>query len=259
MHSNGVLTNRRIAFLGGSTALAVVAPADVSGDDAANALGLSTQPRGLVVLNGTTEAIPRGRAFALRRAAEALAGVVVDERLTVLTGGTDAGIFGLFGRALSDRRTAPCIGVAPLSAVTWPGRNGGETGAADLVPLEPHHSHFLLVEGVEWGMETPALIELSQTLAAGRPSLVVLAGGGEGARREVLEQVRRGRRVLVLAGSGRLADEVVAARDVGIAGDPVVAELATSSSITIVAAAEPAPLAAGVRAALGLAESGSGS
>jgi hypothetical protein len=254
-----VLSSRRIAFLGGSTALAVVAPADVSGDDAADALGISTQPRGLVVLNGTTEAIPRDRALSLRRAAEALAGVVVDERLTVLTGGTDAGIFGLFGRALSDRRTAPCIGVAPLSAVTWPGKDGGETGAADLVPLEPHHSHFLLVEGVEWGTETPALIELSQTLAAERPSVVVLAGGGEGARREVLEQVRRGREVLVLAGSGRFADEVVAARDVGIAGDPVAAELATSTSITVVAATEPAPLAARVRVALGLAEARSGS
>jgi SLOG in TRPM, prokaryote len=254
VHSNGVLTNRRIAFLGGSTALAVVAPADVSGDDAADALGLSTEPRGLVVLNGTTEAIPPGRAVALRRAADALAGVVVDERLTVLTGGTDAGIFGLFGRALSDRRTAPCIGVAPLGAVTWPGRDGVETGAAGLVPLEPHHSHFLLVEGASWGTETRALIELSQTLAAERPSLVVLAGGGEGARREVLAQVRRGRRVLVLAGSGRFADEVVAARHGGIAGDPVTAEVATSTSVTVIAAVEPAHLAARVRAALGLAE-----
>jgi hypothetical protein len=75
----------------------------------------------------------------------------------------------------------------------------------------------------------------------------------------VLEQVRRGRQVLVLAGSGRFADEVVAARDGGIAGDPVAAELATSTSITVVAATEPAPLAARVRVALGLAEARSGS
>jgi hypothetical protein len=259
VHSDEVLSSRRIAFPGGLTALAVVAPANVSGEDAADALGLSAQPRGLVVLNGSTEAIPPSRAVALGRAVDAIARVVVDERLTVVTGGTDAGIFGLFGRALGERRTAPVVGVAPLGAVTWPGRDGAEAGSARLVPLEPHHSHFLLVEGIEWGTETRALVELSQTLAAECPSTVVLAGGGAGARREVLEQIRRGTRVLVLAGSGRFADEIVASRGGGVAGDPVTAELATSTSVSVVAAAEPASVAAGVRAALVSTEAKAGS
>jgi SLOG in TRPM, prokaryote len=253
-----VLTRREIAFPGGRSALAVLAPASVSGEDAAAALGLQT-PRALVVLNGSTDELPPGLTATLRRAlSDGLARVVSDERLTVVTGGTDAGVFAIFGEALADRRTAPCVGVAPANAVSWPGRDDAEAGSApwdDLVPLEPHHSHFLLVEGSEWGAETDALIELSETLAAGRPSIVILAGGGEGAKREVLEQVRRGRQVLALAGTGRFADELVSAERSGEAIDAATAEVAASGSVTVLGAVEPpASLAERVREGLGLAE-----
>jgi hypothetical protein len=252
-----LLTRREIAFPGGRSALAVLAPASVSGKDAAVALGLQS-PRALVVLNGSTDELPPGLTATLRRTlAAGLARVVADERLTVVTGGTDAGVFALFGQGLDDRRTAPCVGVAPADAVTWPGRDDGPAGTAprdNLVPLEPHHSHFLLVEGAEWGAETDALIGLSETLATGRPSIVILAGGGEGAKREVLEQVRRGRQVLALAGTGRFADELAGAARGGKAADAATAEVAASGSLTILAAAaSPASLAERVRAALGLA------
>jgi hypothetical protein len=79
------------------------------------------------------------------------------------------------------------------------------------VPLEPHHSHFLLVEGDEWGIETDAMLALCEALSAGVPSLVVLAGGGAGARREVLAQLHAGREVVVIAGTGRFADTLAGA------------------------------------------------
>ena len=52
-------------------------------------------------------------------------------------------------------RSAPCIGVAVGSLTAWPGNTTGEA------PLEPNHSHFVLVEGEQWGDETETMYELA--------------------------------------------------------------------------------------------------
>jgi SLOG in TRPM, prokaryote/SMODS and SLOG-associating 2TM effector domain 1 len=84
---------------------------------------------------------------------DGLARVVSEERLTLITGGTDAGVFSLLGAGLGDHSPAASVGVAPAGRVTWPGRTDA---APDAVPLEPHHSHFALVEGEEWGAAASA-------------------------------------------------------------------------------------------------------
>jgi hypothetical protein len=210
-------------------ATAVAVPRDVSGEDAVAALALPP-PRGVIVLNGGTTELDRNRESALRgMLGEGLAQVAADERLTVVTGATDAGIFALFGQALGARRAAPCVGVAPLGRVTWPGR---EAAHDESVRLEPHHSHFLLVEGDDWGDETEAMLALTATLGADRPSVAVLAGGGEGAKRELLGHARAGREVIVLAGSGRFADEVAETRTLDPGG--------AAARISVVDLADPA-------------------
>jgi hypothetical protein len=124
-----------------------------------------------------------------------------------------------------------------------------------VVQLEPHHTHFLLVEGAEWGTETEALIALAATLAAECPSVAILAGGGEGARQEVLEQIRGGRGVLVLSGTGLFADELTDAMTTGDveAVEPRTAEAAASGLVTVFNFADPpSSLAEQVRERLGL-------
>jgi SLOG in TRPM, prokaryote len=235
-------TSRPIVLPGGRNAIAVLAPPTVSGEDAAAALGLS-RPRGLIVLNGGTADFSPDVDAALRRTlGDGLARIAIEEVLTVVTGGTDAGIFALFGEALDDDRTAPCVGVVPAGLVTWPGRetsSGRGPSDEQPVPLESHHSHFLLVEGDEWGVETDAMLALTEALSGGCPSLAVLAGGGAGARREVLAHLRAGREVIVLDGTGRLAErlaEATAGR-----GEPAeeTAEMVASGLITIIGPAEP--------------------
>src|SRR3954452_23581779 len=112
------LERREIDLGGGRTAVAVVAPQDVAGADAAAGLGVAP-PRALVVLNGgTAELAPALRAELRRSLGDGVARVAVDERLTVVTGGTDAGIFALFGDALGEGRPAACVGVAPEGLVS---------------------------------------------------------------------------------------------------------------------------------------------
>jgi hypothetical protein len=244
---------------GGRSVVSVFAPADVSGDEAVAALALP-RPRGLIVLNGGTIEVSPELGSVLRRSlGDGIARVAIDERLTVVTGGTDAGIFSLFGQALDDERTAPCIGVVPAGRITWPGQafpTGRGPGDEELVSLEPHHSHFLLVTGEDWGVETKAMLELSEALSVDCSSLAVLAGGGAGARREVLGHVRAGRGVIVLAGTGRFADELAGVLARRHAADPETAEIVATDLVMVVdgVADEPSGLADIVRARLGIRE-----
>ena len=169
-------------------------------------------PRALVILNGGTARLAHALQARLAAAlADGLARVVAEEHLTVITGGTDAGVFHLFGAGLARwGRTAPCIGVAVAELVSYPGHPGGEAS------LEPNHSHFVLTAGRQWGDETATMYALAAALARDCPSLAVFAGGGEIALREMQANVAQGRTMLLLAGSGRNTDAVLAAA----AGEP---------------------------------------
>jgi hypothetical protein len=233
---------RSIHVSDGDRAIAVVVPPTVSGEEAVSALGLSA-PRGLIVLNGgTADLSPELQTNLRRTLASGLAPAAIEEGLTVVTGGTDAGIFALFGEALAGERTAPCVGVVPAGRVTWAGREwpGGRPPTGEKpVPLEPHHSHFLLVEGDEWGVETDAMLALSAALSAQAPSLAVLAGGGTGARREVVAHLRAKREVIVLGGTGRFAERLAAA--IAGAGEtsPETKEMVASGLLTILDEGSP--------------------
>ncbi len=248
--------------------LVVRASADASGEALVRALGLPP-PRATLVLNGSTTPLPGGLGERIAAVlADGVAALARRERLTVLTGGTDAGIFSLYARGVNDL-SAPLVGVAPAGLVNRldltgreredagvaPVRSDGSgdtagcgdpagsagSGGPDLAPLEPCHSHHLLVDGHRWGDETPAMLRLAEALGRGAPSAALLVGGGDGAARETAEHLRTGRPVLVLAGSGRLADDIARRRRGGPAAGPtapataaLVDEIAASPLVTVV-------------------------
>ena len=200
-----------VRFDNGNPAAIMRAAKDTPIGEIVAALALPA-PRALVILNGGTARLEHALQARLAAAlADGLARVVAEERLTVITGGTDAGVFHLFGEGLARwGRTAPCIGVAVAALVSYPGHPGGEA------PLEPNHSHFVLTAGRQWGDETATMYALAAALARDCPSLAVFAGGGEIALREMQANVTQGRAMLLLAGSGRNTDAVLAAA----AGEP---------------------------------------
>lgn len=129
-------------------------------------------------------------------------------RLAVGDGGTDAGIM----RAAGEARKASghaflLIGVAPAQEI--PPR--GST------PIDPNHSHIVSVDspavvddGQEaWGSETETMCWLFDRLAEGRPSVAVVANGGGIVLTEVAANVKAGRRMILIEGSGRAADALV--------------------------------------------------
>lgn len=141
---------------------------------------------------------------------EAIAPLAEELGMMVIDGGTDTGIMRLIGQARSTiGATFPLIGVAPVGKVHYPNADP----APGTHPLEPHHTHFILTPGTRWGDEAPWIAEIASLLARSAPSITVLINGGKVSLVDVQESVNQGRPVFVIAGTGRLADEIAAAVD----------------------------------------------
>ncbi len=140
--------------------------------------------------------------------------VEVEKGIVIVDGGTNAGVMAMVGQGAADRHhRTPLIGVAPYHLVTYPGK---DTADEDSAPLEPNHTHFVLPESHEWGGETETLFEIAAALEKDEqtgekiPVVVVLAGGtpGQVAQQEILSSVRHGWPVMIIEGSGGVADRI---------------------------------------------------
>lgn len=132
--------------------------------------------------------------------------LVRDDGITVIDGGTQAGVMQLMGQALRRAGAAVThIGVLPANA---PADSNG-TKAEEF--LEPNHSCFVLVESDTWGDEVDVMYKLAAYLSLHAPSIAMLINGGEVALEEIEKNVEQKREVVVIVGSGRLADELAGA------------------------------------------------
>jgi hypothetical protein len=221
-----MLSVETIRFANEHEALLAHVRQDTPADAIIAALKLS-RPRALICLNGGTAEFGETLKMQLRRLlVDGLARVAAENAVTLVTGGTDAGIFSLLGEGLAKwGRKAPCVGVSPSTPVTWPGRSQGET------PLEPHHSHFIVVDGKDWGDETRTMYSVVQALSQDCPSIAVFAGGGDVTLREMGANVEQGREMILIGGSGRSTDAVLDIRAGATSSDPVLQEIASKGRI----------------------------
>ncbi|PSB12988.1 hypothetical protein C7B61_21185 [filamentous cyanobacterium CCP1] len=129
-------------------------------------------------------------------------------QLTVIDGGTDSGVMRLMGQGRSAHKaTFPLVGVAPACKVHLP----QDVPSSGTYPLEPHHTHFILIPGAEWGTESPWIAQLATAIAGTAPSLTILINGGSVSLIDVQASLAEHRPVCVMAGTGRLADEIATA------------------------------------------------
>jgi hypothetical protein len=147
----------------------------------------------------------------------------------VIDGGTDSGVMRSVGRVRAATGARfPLVGVAVAATVV----DGGEQVIDDAAEIEPNHSLVVLVPGSGWGEEVTWISGIASALAQGSPSVTVLVNGGEIAYDDVAVSLTQARPVLVLAGSGRTADAIAAARSGGSADSRAVA--AASSDLTAI-------------------------
>ena len=174
-------------------------------------LGLGWRPTFVVV--GGAARLDRSRTAKIYHLFhDALAPLAQEWDAYVVDGATDSGVIQMMGTAREETAaTFPLVGVAAIGtvALTMPSQH-------DAFPLEPNHTHFILVPGDKWGDESRWIARVASRLAASQPSVTVLINGGEVTYQDAAHSVEHDRPVIVVAGSGRTADLLAAA----IRGEP---------------------------------------
>lgn len=198
-----------IAFTNGTKAVGVYAPTGVKPEYVRDQLKLTSIAPTLFIVGGagamSDEDIKR-----TQRIIDSIAEFAQLNGLTIIDGGTESGIMQMVGD--SRRRgkySFPLVGIAPLSKVKFPGYENLKAEGE----LEDSHSHFILVEGDAWGVESALIQDLARCLSGYGtfPMLGMLINGGNVALGELKMAVERRIPMILLEGSGRAADQVVTA------------------------------------------------
>jgi hypothetical protein len=229
----GALTFAAVPSRSSAQAQSALAPprvlevSSVGLDDNAQLLSLiaevRTQADAFVFLSGGASRMREDHQRQLLAMFEALTLLARDgHRIAVGDGGTQAGIMEAAGHARRGSGNAfPLIGVAPAREIA----PRGET------PLDPNHSLVVAVDDPSapqkdsWGSETDTMYWLFAKFTEGRPSVTIVANGGGITLREVDANVRAGRRMILVKGSGRAADALVSLLEKTQVSDPEIVTL----------------------------------
>jgi SLOG in TRPM, prokaryote len=228
-----------ITFENGNRAVVITAPRDASAQAILDALEIAS-PRAVILLFGGAGGLDESRKAHLTTLfADGVTPVAAELGALIIDGGTQSGVMAMMGEAVAQSPgRGQLLGIAPKGKITHP-EIAGETTVSDGAPLEPNHSHFVLVESAEWGGETGKMLELARAFNA--PIVAILVNGGAIAADEALQSVRNGWQLLVVEGSGRFADELSAAvRDGQSAKSVEVSEIAGSGRVALFHVDEPA-------------------
>jgi hypothetical protein len=232
---------REITFANGNRAQAVLAPVGTQADELASMLGIRA-PRNAILITGGASAMDKesdDKLFPLLMNGVVHPATSLDA--LIIDGGTQTGVMALIGLGVAQQQhKPPLLGVAADGMVLYPGKTTGASAYA--VPLDPNHSHFVLVETDIWGVETETMYELVQFLSREHSSVAILVNGGEIARREALYNVRQGRPLIIIEGSGRAADEIAHAirNTTASSSDTELAEIVADGNLHIFPLTGPA-------------------
>ncbi len=180
-----------------------VAP-DIGPEAALEALHLPPH-QGVIVMHGGAARMEPDMIDHVRRfLALSLAPCAEKLRLTIFDGGTNGGSFLAMGEARRQvNGTYPLVGVCPYGSVGFP---GGPALTAKRYPLERSHSHFILVDGDEFGVKSDLLVGILR--GSSKTGLALIVNGGDIALKEAKQHAAQGETLVVLRGSGRLADRL---------------------------------------------------
>jgi len=156
--------------------------------------------------------IDEQQADVTRRAINTIAGIANSLSALIVCGGTDMGVMAEIGQIRwKNNYTFPLVGIAPEQLVTW---TDGPHSAKFLWwgekrwQLEPHYSSFILVPGSQFGDESPWIFDAATIASKGHRSVTILINGGEVSRKGINLSLEKGRPVIALSRTGRLADEI---------------------------------------------------
>jgi hypothetical protein len=175
----------------------VARESDIAG--AVEALGLG-RPRPVLVVVGGADSIGSAMMAELETLfVDELIPAIEGAGACVVDGGTHAGVMRVIGdaRRLTSARF-PLLGVVAEDVL-------GSRGNA---VLDSDHTHFMMVPGRHWGDESWWISAIASDICGSRGSVTLLVGGGRIAIDDVINSQRAQREVVVVAGTGGLADQL---------------------------------------------------
>jgi hypothetical protein len=225
----------KINFGDGRVASAVRVPYNTNMSFLLNALHMQARTPVLFVSGGAGLMTDQQMGWTRDAVLDGLAQFAADYGVTVVDGGTQAGVMQLLGEAQRQGgHKFPLIGVAPLGAVQFPGYDN-----PDGVPLDPDHSHFVLAEGTKFGDESNLIVRLALALNSGRatpPFGVVINGGGVTTQETYDRSLspETALPLLVFDGSGRFSDTLAAAAQGVHNDDPRISTILKNVDVRVV-------------------------
>jgi hypothetical protein len=202
------ITKKEIPFPNGNRAQSATVSAYAPPDEILSSLEIK-QPKALVLILGGAAGLDESlKPRLLALFSRSIARVAIETGAVIIDGGTKAGVMELMGQAVADQgRKSILLGVVPSGKATYP-QGPADGSIKDGAPLDPDHSHFVLVESKEWGGETGMMFKVAKRLAEKIPVVAILANGGDISRKEVLFSVRQGWPLILIEGTGGLADDI---------------------------------------------------
>jgi hypothetical protein len=161
---------------------------------------------GVIVLHGGAGGMSADEVQAVQSfLTESLAPFAEQYRILIIDGGTQAGAMLAMGDARDAvRGTYLLLGVCPEGVVDFP--TGTPADQANTSLLDSSHSHFILVDGDDFGDESELLVGLLQ--ATGKPGFALVINGGGIVYKEVQAHAQAGNTIVTVRGSGRVADDL---------------------------------------------------
>jgi len=152
----------------------------------------------------------------------------------VLTSGLDVGPPSYAGIASRDRLySVPVVGIVAKSSSSWPGDERPKQ--LERQPLQPDHTHFVMLPSEDEASSINFRFKLAHhyTNYGALPSIAFVVNGGVAALDGVLATVRMGWPVVVIKGSGGLADRIAEGKkDPGkFITDPLLTEILQEGNI----------------------------
>lgn len=190
------------------TATAIQVPRDYAPGDALNALDLPPY-NGIIVVHGGAgsmeqDVIETVQDYLLK----SLAPLAQQKQLLIVDGATDSGIGHILGEVRGHTNsTYPLLGIMPHRFARYPGAPKQDS---EQYPLNPNHSHFIFVDGENFGDESELMVGLLH--ATSKPGLALIINGGQVVFDEVKRHAAQGNLLVTLRGSGRIADKLADAR-----------------------------------------------
>lgn len=212
---------------------AIVVPPTVDPKLIIQAFNLGFPRPTIFITGGAGQMTPEDIKLTHQVVEEGIAAFAQRYNVTVIDGGTDAGVMQMIGDARRrNQYTFPLIGVAPLGKVTYPGFDNPAQEAV----LQEGHSHFVLVDAPEWGDESQMIVNMTRAIASGLPMIGILINGGKIAEKDVYLATTQGDQripILVLDGSGRTATNIANAFKTGTSTSNIIKAIIAGGDIRL--------------------------